>query len=197
MWIWLFSDHGESCDSFLTFSTVAAIPASMARAFSQMQLLGDSCGFCDLWEASCAPLRGRVFRERPGSLLLSSAFSDAELSALHTVGSGCGFFPGAVVERCWPGSERTVGDFSPSARRWRSRVASVSPLVRETEKWWKLPLFCFLPRWLPLSFSRNWCSPLQLCQELYGVASVSESSVISMLSLDLIVFLENAAVAMR
>lgn len=132
-----------------------------------------------------------------GSLLLSSAFSDAELSALHAVGSGCGFFPGADVERCWPGSERAVGGFSPSARHWRSRVANVSRLVRETEKWWKWPLFCFLPRWLPLSFSQKWCSPLRLCQELYGVASVPETSVISILSLDLIVFLENAAVAMR
>lgn len=153
-----------------------------------MQLLGDSCGFRDLWEAGCSAPRGRVFRERLGSLLLSSAFSDAELSALHAVGSGCGFFPGAVVERCRPGSERAVGDFSPSARHWRSRVANVSRLVRETEKWWKLPLFCFLPRWLPLSFSRNWCSPLRLCQELHDVASVPETSVISILSLDLIVF---------
>lgn len=113
----------------------------MARAFAQMQqLLGDSCRFRDLWEAGCSALGGCVFWEPPGGLS-SSAFSDAELLVLHAVGSGGGFFPGAVVVHCWCGSESAIRDFSPSARCWRSRVANVSHLVRETEKWWKLPLF--------------------------------------------------------
>lgn len=56
-------------------------------------------------------------------------------------------------------------------------------------------LFC--PNWLPLSFSQNRCSPLWLHQELYRVASAPEPSVISVLSLNSIVFLENAAIAMR
>lgn len=81
-----------------------------------------------------------MFWEPPGGLS-SSAFSDAELSVLHAVGGGSGFFPGAVVVRCWCGSESAIRDFAPSARCWRSRVANVSHLVQETEKWWKLPLF--------------------------------------------------------
>lgn len=70
---------------------------------------------------------------------------------LYTAGIGCGFFPGAVIVHCWRGSESAIRDFAPSAGRWRSRVAKVSRLVRETEKWWKC---CF-----SVSFPVGWCCP--------------------------------------
>lgn len=76
----------------------------------------------------------------------------------------------------------SVGDFSPSVRHWRSRVANISHLVRETQK---LPRFCFLPSWLPLPSSQSSAQHLGCAR---GAASVPESSVLCVLSLHLMGF---------